>query len=134
MKETLIEYVKRIMRQKNLTLRDIEENSDGEISNSYISKILNGRVENPTADKILALARGLQVDPHEVFAAISGKEQAGINPMVFADVVQRLAGDPSLVEAVQELLQMPAKERAIMIHSLRFVNIKRNKGKKKKKL
>src|ERR1044072_1010215 len=124
MKETLIEYVKRIMRQKNLTLRDIEENSDGEISNSYISKILNGRVENPTADKILALARGLQVDPHEVFAAISGKEQDGINPMVFADVVQRLAGDPSLVEAVQELLKMPTKERAIMIHSLRFVNIK----------
>ena len=46
MKETLSEYVKRIMRQKNLTLRDIEENSDGEISNSYVSKILNGKAEN----------------------------------------------------------------------------------------
>jgi transcriptional regulator with XRE-family HTH domain len=133
MKETLIEYVKRIMRQKNLTLRDIEENSDGEISNSYISKILNGRVENPTADKILALARGLRVDPHEVFAAISGQEQAGTNPMVFADIVQRLASDPSLIKSLQELLQMPAKERAIMSHSLHFVNTKRNKTKRKKR-
>ena len=133
MKETLIEYVKRIMRQKNLTLRDIEENSEGEISNSYISKILNGKVKSPTADKIIALARGLQVDPHEVFAAISGKEQTATNPMVFADIVQRLASDPSLIEILQELLQMSAKERAIMFRPLHFVNIKRKKSKGKKK-
>ena len=133
MKETLIEYTKRIMRQKNLTLRDIEENSGGEISNSYISKILNNNVKNPSADKIVALAKGLQVDSHEVFTAITGEEQSGLSPMVFADLVQKLASDPTLQELLQEWLRMPAKERATMLHSLRFINIKREKEKNKKK-
>jgi transcriptional regulator with XRE-family HTH domain len=121
------------MRQKSLTLRNIEVNSGRKISNSYISKILNGKVKNPTADKIVALAQGLKVDPHEVFTAISGEEQSGYNPMLFADMVQQLASDPRLQELFQEWLRMPAKERATMLHSLRFINIKRGKGKSKKK-
>jgi transcriptional regulator with XRE-family HTH domain len=133
MRETLIEYVKRIMRQKNLTLRDIEINSGGGISNSYISKILNGNVKNPSADKIVALAKGLKVDAHEVFTATTGEEQSGYNPMLFADMVQKLASDPRLQELLQAWLRMPAKERETMLHSLHFINIMRVKGKHKKK-
>jgi transcriptional regulator with XRE-family HTH domain len=133
MKETLIEYVKRIMRQKNLTLRDIEDNSEGKISNSYISKILNGNVKNPSADKIVALAKGLKVDSHEVFTAITGEEQSGYNPMLFADMIQQIASNPELLNPLREWLEMPAKERATMLHSLQFINEKRKKGKSKKK-
>jgi transcriptional regulator with XRE-family HTH domain len=132
MRETLIQYVQRIMRQKNLTLRNIEENSGGKISNSYISKILNGNVKNPTADKIVALAKGLKVDAHEVFSAISGQEQAASNPMVFADMVKELASDPTLQELLQEWLRMPAKERKTMLQAMRFVNKQREASKNKK--
>jgi|SRR5215216_1419220 len=133
MKETLIQFVQRIMRQKSLTLRNIEENSGGKISNSYISKILNGNVTNPTADKIVALAKGLKVDAHEVFTAISGEERSGHNPMVFADLVQQLASDPKLVELLQEWLRMPERERVTMLRSLRFINKQREKKKSKEK-
>jgi transcriptional regulator with XRE-family HTH domain len=133
MKETLIEYVKRIMRQNSLTLRDIEENSGGRISNSYISKILNGNVKNPSADKIVALAKGLKVDSHEVFTVITGEGQSSYDPMMFADMIQKVASNPELLKPLREWLDMSEKERATMLHSLQFINDKRKKQKSKKK-
>ncbi|HSO75224.1 MAG TPA: helix-turn-helix domain-containing protein, partial [Blastocatellia bacterium] len=54
-------YVKRIMTQKGLTLRDIEMRSDAKITDGYVADILRGTAANPSAEKIKALAVGLGV-------------------------------------------------------------------------
>ena len=55
-RETLSEYIKRVVKQKDLKLRDIERNSDGKITNGYISGIVNGKITNLSVDKLRALA------------------------------------------------------------------------------
>src|SRR5215210_921329 len=72
-RETLAQFVRRVMKQKALNARDIERNSNKRIDNSYISKIINGSVTNLTANAIVALAQGLEVNPHELFTAITGR-------------------------------------------------------------
>lgn len=64
-----------------LTLRGIEEQSGGEITHSYLSKLLSGAASNPSRDKLRAIARGLGVSEDEVFAAARGKSLSA--PEVF---------------------------------------------------
>lgn len=68
--ETLSEFVRRIMRQKGLSIQDVHRraSSKGYIAPSYISRITTGKVTNLTTNLIEILAEGLGVDPFEVFA------------------------------------------------------------------
>jgi transcriptional regulator with XRE-family HTH domain len=71
-KEDLSDYVRRILKEKNLTLRQVEQNSrlqGNKITHSYLSKILSRAATNPSSDKIQALAIGLGVHPSEVYQA-----------------------------------------------------------------
>lgn len=85
------------MQQKGLGVRDIERISKQKITNSHISKIIAGTAQNLMADKIVVLATGLEVSPHEVFSVISECSQESERPdlMVFADVIQKLAMKPN---------------------------------------
>src|SRR5262245_3938119 len=70
---TLAAYVEATRQAKSLTLMDIEENSNGKISNAYVSRIENGLVTKLSPDKVVALASGLRVPPHEVFHIVFGQ-------------------------------------------------------------
>jgi transcriptional regulator with XRE-family HTH domain len=59
--ETLAEYLDRVMRQKNLTPKELAKRSG--LTNSYIGRLRNGKVNNPTVETILKLAKGLDVPP-----------------------------------------------------------------------
>ena len=72
MNKTLAEYVKRIRSEKNFSLTDVERNSDGEISSSYISHIETGRVANVSPDKLDALAKGLKIAADEIYRVARG--------------------------------------------------------------
>jgi transcriptional regulator with XRE-family HTH domain len=134
MKESLSEYVKRVMQQKGLGVRDIERNSEKKITNSHISKILAGTAKNLQADKIVALAAGLQVSPHEVFSVISGTEETERpDLMVFADIMQKVAMRPFLLEMLQELLRFEDKDYVDMLTALRFMSQRDQKTQKRKK-
>jgi transcriptional regulator with XRE-family HTH domain len=75
--ETISEYVQRIMREQDLTLRDVEERSRrggaAGISRPHINKIANGELTNPSPDKLKALAKGLARPEEEVFDVVLGR-------------------------------------------------------------
>lgn len=73
---TLQQYVSDVMRDQDLSLRDVEEKSKRGgaigITKSYIDKIKNGDVTNPSPDKMKALARGLGRPEEEIFDIVLG--------------------------------------------------------------
>ena len=75
--ENLSSYVRRILREKGLTLSDVERRAGGEISDSYVAGITSGSVRNLTLDKLKALARGLGVSEYRVIEIASGIPNPG---------------------------------------------------------
>lgn len=71
-KESLALYVSRVRREKGLSLTQVEAKSGRALSSSYVSRIENGYVSNPSASKLRALARGLGVNEDELFAVARG--------------------------------------------------------------
>ena len=74
--EDLADYVRRIRKEKGLSLKDVEEQSGRRISKGYISQIENRYYINPTRDKLIALALGLGVTEDEIFDIARGKPAA----------------------------------------------------------
>lgn len=138
-KETLSQYVQFVIKQKGLNLRDIERNSGKEISNSYLSKIINQKVRSLTAEKIVALAKGLDVNPHNVFTAVcgqqpdSGGQQVSLDALLLIDMMQKITMDSQLMEALQEWVQMRPKEKTVMLETLKFLNDRSAEAKQKDK-
>jgi transcriptional regulator with XRE-family HTH domain len=70
--EGLDQYVRRILKEKGLSLSEVERRSGGSISDSYVCGIINGNVGSLTIAKLKALALGLGVPEDEVFAVARG--------------------------------------------------------------
>jgi len=136
MKETLGEYVKRMVSQRGISLRELERRSGGRVTGSHLSKIIHGASKNITVETVVGLALGLDVDPHQVFSIASGygqKEAAAVDPLVWADAAKKLAMQPDLLDVIREWARMTAKDQETMFGSLRFVNERaKRKGKKKR--
>lgn len=69
---TLAEFIKTERKKRKLSAVDIERNSGGAISDSYISRIENGEVTNVSVEKLDALAKGLGVSDEDVYRAARG--------------------------------------------------------------
>ena len=141
-KGQLSRYLRRIMKQRGLTLRDIELRSDGEISDGYVADILRGAADNPSVLKIQALALGLGVDAHALFDVICGPFEQGtaeqpsedISDVVFfLEVMQEVAESPELAKIVEEAIQLWPEERAAVIESLESLNERKRKPQRDKK-
>ena len=122
--ENLSEYIKRVVKQKDLKLRDIERKSNGKITNGYISGIVNGKITNLSVDKLKALALGLDVDAHDIFAAALGEERyrfrsisnkTAPNAQWLIEVMQEILASPELTNLVDELVHLSRKERAMVM-------------------
>jgi transcriptional regulator with XRE-family HTH domain len=124
MSENLSQFLKRIMKQKGLTLRDVEQKCGKRITNSYISRLINGKVNNLTVETIGAVAQGFDVDPYDVFSAAYGEppRDAAVDPLVLVDMLQKLATNPNLIKAVREWMKLSAKERAAVMRAIRNIN------------
>lgn len=70
---SLPDYVRYVLKLKELTHEAVQARSGGRITHSYISKIVSGTAKNLTVDKIVALARGLGVDEYELFNRAIGR-------------------------------------------------------------
>ena len=123
-KENLADYVRRVVNQKHLKLRDVERTSGGKITNGYISGIVNGKVSNVTLDKLKALAVGLNVDAYELFSAAMDEPRelaeevasyARPDVIWLLEMMQEIAASPELLKILHELVQMPAKDRQIVV-------------------
>jgi transcriptional regulator with XRE-family HTH domain len=114
---SLQDYLKQKMQEKGLTGKEIEKRSEGGITDSYISKILNGRTKKPSIPKLKALAKGLGVDEREIFAAAGGAliERDSISGSTLVFIMQKLVDNPDLITLVHLLIkQKPAKIKAIL--------------------
>lgn len=125
-------YVRRIMKQKGLSLRDIEMRSDAKITDGYVADILRGAAANPTAEKIKALAVGLGVDAHVLFDVVCGPfEPGGTQPddttdiMDLLETMQKVAASTELVKIVEEAILLVPEERPVVLKSLQNINERR---------
>lgn len=69
-KEDLADFVRRVLKEKNLTTRDVEQRAKRkgkQINNGYVSRIVSRTATNLTVDKLKALAFGLGVQEKEIF-------------------------------------------------------------------
>jgi transcriptional regulator with XRE-family HTH domain len=123
-KETLIEFIQRILRQKALSLHDIERNSDKAITSSYISKITKGKIKSISVETIAALAVGLDVDPFDVFAAAYGRpyrSEEAISSLLLIDVMQKVVANPQLVKVIQDWPKMSARGRVALLQYMEIL-------------
>lgn len=124
-------YVKRILKQKRMTLRDVQLRSGGAITQAYVGAIVQGIHSNPTVEKLKALARGLGVDEDELFRAArgipkqeaSGTQSAGSGQTLdFLELMQRIAADPGLLSIVEELVTLPPDAQTAVLKMVRTLS------------
>ena|SRR5215208_5609731 len=116
--ETLTDFIQRILRQKGLSLHDVERNSDNAITSSYISKINKGKIKSISVETIAALAKGMDVDPFDVFAAAFGRSHRPddeLGSLLLIDTLQKVVANPQLVKVIQSWPKMSAKGRAALL-------------------
>jgi transcriptional regulator with XRE-family HTH domain len=127
--EELSRYVRRILAEKRLSLRDVQRDSGGRITQGYVGAIVNGRYANPSVGKLKALARGLGESEEKVFRVARGlspkSEEAGdanskgLQPLALLDLMRRIVSDRELANLVQELAELPAHARQVLLKVVR---------------
>jgi transcriptional regulator with XRE-family HTH domain len=116
--ETLTDFIQRILKQKGLSLHDVERNSDNAITSSYISKINKGKIKSISVETIAALAKGMDVDPFDVFAAAFGRSHRPddeLGSLLLIDTLQKVVANPQLVKVIQSWPKMSAKGQAALL-------------------
>ena len=135
MTESLGEYVSRILRQKDLSLRQVEANCGKKLTASYIGRIAKAKFKNPSMETVAALAEGLGVDTQELFVVAYGKQpsQAETSLLEFADAVQKLAMYPELIYVVRGWEKLGERQRKGVLSTFGYFDKKRKKSTSRKK-
>ena len=130
MEETLAEYLKRVMQQKNLKTADVQAASG--LSQSYIDRLLKGSKTNLTVETIAILAKALGVDGFELFAAAYGKtqENKNVDLLVLIDTISKMILNPTLAELVQTTAKLESRQQQALLDAARIM-VKSNKKNKK---
>ena len=104
--ERLRKYLKQKMKEQDLKKAQIERQSRGTITDSYLSDILSGKTKHISVEKLEALAFGLQMDSIELFKIVTGHTPTD---------------DPSqdLAAIFRIVLDMNPKERKALLAYLR---------------
>lgn len=119
--ELLSDFVRKTMKAKGLTTRDVERGSKNNITHSYINKIKNGHVKNPSANILQALATGLSESPEILFALARGKSPDGqmLANAIFSEIAKDYADltederkiiEPSLI-AIRQTIEILKSQR-----------------------
>lgn len=75
--ETLSDYLRRVIRDKDLSYRKVAQRSGGRVSHATISDIINGRQRDIKTETLIGIAKGLGVSEEEMFAIARGKSVSG---------------------------------------------------------
>lgn len=68
---TLAEELRRLRELRDWSLRQVEERTDGKVSNSYLSQLESGIVKEPSPNVLYALAKAYGV-PYSSFMSLAG--------------------------------------------------------------
>jgi transcriptional regulator with XRE-family HTH domain len=114
---TLAEYLKQVIEEKRLTPTEIEKKSGGGITDSYIGYILAGKAKNVSSKKLIALAKGLDIDVDNLFRVNAGlaPKQELWTPHSLIRTMEKAVDNPELGRLFQLLAkQKPAKIKALL--------------------
>jgi transcriptional regulator with XRE-family HTH domain len=122
-KEGLSHYVERVMKEKHLSQRDVKLKSGGDITDSYVSGIINGSATNLSTEKLKALARGLRVPEMELIRVAFGlsdeHEARDIadqsHNLVLVDITRKTVMSNDVAEIVQEIISLTPADRAVVL-------------------
>jgi transcriptional regulator with XRE-family HTH domain len=130
--ETLAQYLKRVMQQKNLKTADVVQASG--FSQSYIDRLLNGTITNLKVETIAILARALDVDGVELFTAAYGKpqEHKSVDLLALADTISKVILNPVLAELIQNAAKLESRHQQALLGTAREM-VKNHKNKKNHK-
>ena len=121
--EKLADYVGRVVRQKQLILKEIESRSGNQITSGYLSGIINNKIRNVSLPKLKALAKGLGVDVYELIAAAMDEPRQPDDEVSFyaqpdvswlLGIMQEIATTPELLKILHGLVQLLPKDREII--------------------
>ena len=138
----LSEYVKRVMKLRGLTQKDVERMSGGRITAAYVGSITTGRAGNPSVDKIKALAAGLGVDVDDLFHVACGlPEELSGQPesiraqaaLMILETVQKAVMSPEVTEILHEVVHLSPEEKADLLRSVKkLAALKKSRRKNKR--
>jgi transcriptional regulator with XRE-family HTH domain len=126
-KNGLDEYVKRVMKLKGLTQKDVQKLAGGKITDGYVASITTGRARNLSVDKIAALAEGLGVDRDELFHIAcgtteepgeAGKNRSAVDSLMILETVQKALASPDVIEILDRVVHLPPAERRTLLKTL----------------
>jgi transcriptional regulator with XRE-family HTH domain len=140
-KPELSRYVKRVMKEKHLSRRDVSLRSGGEITDSYVSAILSGSAKNLSIDKLKALAHGLRVREMGLIRAAFGLSGEPVNReaadqshnLLLLDITKKTLISNDVAEIVQEVIKLTPVERAVVLQYVKRVGRAERKMARKRK-
>jgi transcriptional regulator with XRE-family HTH domain len=108
----LAEFVRRVMEEKKLTAFRVQKASGNSVSDSYVLSIVQGRVKQPSVQKLKGLASGLGIPEEELFRAAGGVYDTTENPWpgrTILHVMEKIMSSSDLTEIVKVLTRMSDK-------------------------
>ena len=139
-KHELGEYVKRVMKLKGLTQKDVQRMSGGRITDGYVASITTGRAKNLSVDKLRALADGLGVDTDELFhvaCGLRGLDDSGVSnspdSLMILETVQQAVMSPAVTQILHEVVSLSPEERAGLLGFIKRLGSTKRKSKRKPK-
>ena len=134
------EYVKRVMKLKGLTQKDVQRVSGGKITDGYVASISIGRARNPSVDKLKALADGLGVDMDELFHVACGlpvdmegrgKSGHAPEPLMILETVRKAVVNPDVIQILHEVVTLTPDERASLLGFIQRLGSTRQKSRRR---
>lgn len=122
---TLAEYVDRTMRERGLSAYAVAKRSGGQIADSYVVRIRQGKSRHPSALKLRALAKGLGVHFNALVEVAAGapppkRPMKEIwTPESLAHAISKMVRNENLGEAVRLLLSKNDQELKSLIARLK---------------
>lgn len=139
-KNGLAEYVKRVMKLKGLTQKDVQRMSGEKITDGYVASITTGRARNLSVDKIAALAEGLGVDTDDLFHVACGAAEVSddadgyaADPLMILETVQKAVASPDVTEILHRVVLLSPEERRVLLRSLKRLGENERKSQRKTK-
>ncbi|HKQ06788.1 MAG TPA: helix-turn-helix domain-containing protein [Blastocatellia bacterium] len=132
--ETLAQYLDRLMRQKQLTPKELANRCG--LTDSYIGRLRKGRSDNLTVQTVKKLAMALDVNAHEIFTVAVGipiSEMPPIDPSSLLDQIQQLIADVNGLAILRQLLDFSPAERKILLNYMEYFKRPPSNGKSGKK-
>jgi len=138
-KNDLREYVKRVMKLKGLTQKDVQRQSGWKITDGYVASITTGRAKNLSVDKLMALADGLGVDYDELFHIAcgaedldeTGKSRNGPDSLMILETVQQVVMSPTVTQILNEVVRLSPEDRVGLLAYIKKVRATKRGSRRK---